>query len=59
MNSKKELFLNELQQLCNKYNASLEVTDDGKSWGMHVGIVEVHIPGEIMFELPKYIDPNT
>jgi hypothetical protein len=39
-------FRRDLDELLKKHNAELNVTDDGKSYGLHKGICEVFIPGE-------------
>lgn len=36
--NREKTFRKELQELLDRYNAELNVTDDGKSYGMHSGI---------------------
>jgi hypothetical protein len=57
---RKAAFIDDLQALLNKHRAGLEVTDDGKPYGMHNGICLVHfayMEGQpyLEFELPTYM----
>lgn len=39
-------FRKDLEQLLLKYKAEMDITDDGRSYGMHSGIVRISISGE-------------
>ncbi len=39
-------FRKDFKELLEKHNAELEVTDDGKGYGMHSGIARITIPKE-------------
>lgn len=41
---RKASFLRELQDLLNRYQAELQVTDDGKDYGMHTGVCQITMP---------------
>ena len=49
MNTAKEreaAFRADLAELLNKHHAALDITDDGKPYGMHTAIVEITMPSE-------------
>jgi hypothetical protein len=54
--TKQEEFIADIQAVLNKHKATLYVTDDHKSWGMHQGVVEIDIKGEPSFLLPKWME---
>lgn len=33
-----------LEALCEEHGAEMTLTDDGKPWGMHSPILEIHMP---------------
>ena len=39
-------FRRELNHLLDKYDAEIDITDDGKDYGMHTGICEIYLPGK-------------
>lgn len=43
---REESFRKDLKELLNKYDAELEITDDGRPYGMHSGIVIVLMNSE-------------
>ena len=38
-------FRSDLEALLKKHKAEIDITDDGRSWGMHSGICRVSIDG--------------
>lgn len=55
-------FMRDLQELCNKHHAEIEVTDNGKPYGMHEGrcivsISRMNMP-YLQFDLPGYLFPE-
>ena len=63
MGKRQEAFMADLQELLNKHKAELEVTDNGRPYGMHAGVCEVSLrwtpeaTGEC-FNLPRYMQPE-
>ena len=56
MTDKQKQFIADIQDVLNEHKACLEITDDGKPYGEHHGVVEIHIMGEGTFNLPTYMD---
>lgn len=62
---RRDAFFRDLQSVLNKHRAELRVTDDGRPYGMHSGVVEVllYASGElpyVEFSLPGFMtaDPT-
>lgn len=43
---REEAFRRDLAKLLSQHGAELEVTDDGKSYGMHSGVCEISMAGK-------------
>lgn len=43
---REDAFRKDLKELLSKHNAELQITDDGRDWGMHSGIAIVSISSE-------------
>jgi len=65
--SRQAAFLYDLNALLRTYGAVLEVTDDGKPYGQHIGIATIWMPTRrtgtekvtaesVEFRLPSYMD---
>lgn len=52
-------FRKDLRELLLKHNAELNITDDGKSFGMHSAICRVEMEGSYDYDNDKMILPYT
>lgn len=52
---RKEAFMQDLQKLLNKHKAELQITDDGKPYGMHSPVANVCLDPYLEFELPCWM----
>ena len=62
---RRDAFIRDLQAVLNRHKAEIQVTDDGKAYGMHVGVACVTLDSDgdlpfTEFTLPAYMtaDPT-
>lgn len=57
---RRDSFMRDLQSVLNKHKAEIQVTDDGKDYGLHNGVARVSLDADgdlpfTEFDLPTYM----